>query len=52
MQRHRHAEDDSRGSNDEKLTNADSMGNNLIRTYIGQPLVVAASDGVAALVSS
>ena len=31
-----------KGSNDKRLTDANN--HNLIRTYIGQPLVVAASD--------
>ena len=40
-----------RGSNDERLTYTDGIGTiNLIRAYIGQALVVATSDGVAALV--
>ena len=40
------------GSNSKRLTDADSIGTtSLICAYIGQPLVIATSDGVAALVS-
>ena len=40
------------GSNDEKLTDADSIGmHNFIRAYISQPHAVTASASVAALIS-
>ena len=38
-------------SNDKRLTDIDTYRHNLICTYIGKVLVVAASDGVAALIS-